>query len=980
MKNLKKGVLGVFVAILIIFGNILSVKAVEDNNETINNLIKINETKLNIPNMFVFSPDQYFNSSLKIAFIELEALNSIGVEITKENMEPFFFELKQYIDETSNGKTIVDPEYYVLEKKVVPVPINGAWDINMSSIVDELVEKYGTEYEGYSLVIIADAPYSMMPMGANYDHYEKIHPVVITIGNFFNGSLFNYVVAHEILHSFNKAKLLILDGYYAYDKSRIPWMNSIRYGLFGKYNSKVHPFGPSKVKLGWMDYNVVNYQMNSPISITLENSCSSPTINKIPLGYVKSPENKILLKSLLLELRGFSDCGSDRFPAPGVHVNYIYEDIDLMVYSHTFKEPGNNLPYYFDIPYYFALEKTNYYYKEDGSIYWLDSYNEQYRLTEFADSDFSIKLLSENWTSSTDRNRLTSNDRLISADVEIVIKTVPNDTEIKKLNIDLEFYDYKNSAIIIKANKSLDFPLEILTSNTSSQNARFPVNNNVIYYCFFDKDKSNFSNIYDQIVLCDEIVKNNLTEEEGDININTYLIENKDENINFTAGNSIVKKEITMSNPFIVSNQSSCPDLNSDGKVNYIDLGIITSILNTCSGDTGYNAKNDINGDNCINQKDVDIINTQYGQATTCAQASSCPDIDANGIVDYRDLGRVGSAINTCSGNASYNSTFDLNEDNCVNNGELLIIEKYYNFLSDNIPICISLKTINLDSPNGSEIWTRGNNYDITWNIFGTNEINIGISTRGKDLGMIAMNVDTIIEKYTWTIPKEFGLGFNDSDTILVKIRLEDSSNPNIYDESDNYFSIVSQDQELVVPMLEDGSIIRAENDVDVYIIKYSGNKKFKRLILNPSVFESYEHLNWDDIITVSQDVMNEYTTSSLVRVDIDSDQKVYALAPNGDVGLKSWINLTVTQFIDEAGSDVDSIYVINLIDSENYTTVSDITTVGELIIFYSTGNLPGMIEVTCRTDFDCDDSNIYTIDTCLRPDTPDSSCEYAHP
>jgi len=29
---------------------------------------------------------------------------------------------------------------------------------------------------------------------------------------------------------------------------------------------------------------------------------------------------------------------------------------------------------------------------------------------------------------------------------------------------------------------------------------------------------------------------------------------------------------------------------------------------------------------------------------------------------------------------------------------------------------------------------------------------------------------------------------------------------------------------------------------------------------------------------------------------------------------------------------------------------------------------------------FDCDDSNIYTIDTCLRPDTPDSSCEYAHP
>jgi len=155
---------------------------------------------------------------------------------------------------------------------------------------------------------------------------------------------------------------------------------------------------------------------------------------------------------------------------------------------------------------------------------------------------------------------------------------------------------------------------------------------------------------------------------------------------------------------------------------------------------------------------------------------------------------------------------------------------------------------------------------------------------------------------------------------------------------------------------IADGALIKSNatnpdgtptlESLDVYIVKLVGEKKFKRLILNPEVFNSYGHLNWEDIQTVSQSVMDEYTTSSLVRVDTDPDEKVYALAPDGDTGSKSWINLTAEEFLGVAGSeDGDSIYTINSTDAGNYTAVGDITTVAELETFYSEGTLPAAEE-----------------------------------
>ncbi len=122
-----------------------------------------------------------------------------------------------------------------------------------------------------------------------------------------------------------------------------------------------------------------------------------------------------------------------------------------------------------------------------------------------------------------------------------------------------------------------------------------------------------------------------------------------------------------------------------------------------------------------------------------------------------------------------------------------------------------------------------------------------------------------------------------------------------------------------------EGDTVKTADNPDVYIAKYVGTKKFKRLILNPDVFNSYGHLSWSAIKTVSQAELDAFTNSDLVRAD--GDYKVYKLIPNGDVGTKQWVNMTAEQFT-AAAYDWDSIYTINNVDRDNYTTGTDITTV----------------------------------------------------
>ncbi len=116
---------------------------------------------------------------------------------------------------------------------------------------------------------------------------------------------------------------------------------------------------------------------------------------------------------------------------------------------------------------------------------------------------------------------------------------------------------------------------------------------------------------------------------------------------------------------------------------------------------------------------------------------------------------------------------------------------------------------------------------------------------------------------------------------------------------------------------ISDGDVVREADEVDVYIIKLVGDKKFKRLILNPDVFEMYGHLNWSDVEVVEDGTLDAYETSTLVRAQ--GDDKVYKLYPDGDVGTKKWID-SLDCFTSQ-GFDWDSVYVINEFDRDSYTT-----------------------------------------------------------
>lgn len=188
-----------------------------------------------------------------------------------------------------------------------------------------------------------------------------------------------------------------------------------------------------------------------------------------------------------------------------------------------------------------------------------------------------------------------------------------------------------------------------------------------------------------------------------------------------------------------------------------------------------------------------------------------------------------------------------------------------------------------------------------------------------------------------------------------------DADNNSLTAETDHftYFAIMGLEEgaeeeglveeETTGTTIVDGDLIRNPNaegmaQFDIYIVKFVGSKKFKRLILSPHVFESYEHFDkngngspWDDVLNVAQSVMDEQTTSDLVRAV--GDTKVYKLVASGDTGTKQWLNMTAEQFAAQ-GYDSDSIYEINATDRDAYVAGTDFTVGGSETILIKTTTL----------------------------------------
>ena len=118
-----------------------------------------------------------------------------------------------------------------------------------------------------------------------------------------------------------------------------------------------------------------------------------------------------------------------------------------------------------------------------------------------------------------------------------------------------------------------------------------------------------------------------------------------------------------------------------------------------------------------------------------------------------------------------------------------------------------------------------------------------------------------------------------------------------------------------VYPDLNEGDIVKANNNPDAYIIKYKNGKLYKRLILSPTVFKSYGHLRWEDLKITTQGDLDRFSTSSLVRVAGDS--KVYELTPRGDTGERAVFDTSKSY-------DADSVYEINATDRNSYVLEGD--------------------------------------------------------
>ena len=161
---------------------------------------------------------------------------------------------------------------------------------------------------------------------------------------------------------------------------------------------------------------------------------------------------------------------------------------------------------------------------------------------------------------------------------------------------------------------------------------------------------------------------------------------------------------------------------------------------------------------------------------------------------------------------------------------------------------------------------------------------------------------------------------FNFSGQIQdVSLPENGNSSSSVYSVKDSYYTnhyhnIIGT---WAAPYIPEGTMIRAKNGIDVYIVKHESyhDISYKRLILSPSVFESYQHLKWTDILEVDSNVLDYFETSSYAQVAGDSH--VWRLDPQDDTGMRHEI-VNV--------KNLNGIYEINATDRDSYMAGDPIT------------------------------------------------------
>lgn len=118
----------------------------------------------------------------------------------------------------------------------------------------------------------------------------------------------------------------------------------------------------------------------------------------------------------------------------------------------------------------------------------------------------------------------------------------------------------------------------------------------------------------------------------------------------------------------------------------------------------------------------------------------------------------------------------------------------YYDFSNDNFFITEQPR-ITVTTPNGGESWQQGTSQNITWDSVGNVGSNVRIDLyKGDVLNLKIISSADNNGSFDWSIPSDQTIS---SD---YKIKLTSASNPAVFDESDDYFSV----DEVSVILFED--------------------------------------------------------------------------------------------------------------------------------------------------------------------------------
>ena len=109
-------------------------------------------------------------------------------------------------------------------------------------------------------------------------------------------------------------------------------------------------------------------------------------------------------------------------------------------------------------------------------------------------------------------------------------------------------------------------------------------------------------------------------------------------------------------------------------------------------------------------------------------------------------------------------------------------------------------------------------------------------------------------------------------------------------------------------PPIGNGSLIVLAGTSDLYQTHVVNGSLFKRLILNPVVFNGYR-FQLSDVRSVEQAEFDRWTTTDLAR--LGDDARVWRLFPDGGEGVQRWLDITPQQF-EAAGFDWDAVIPIN--------------------------------------------------------------------